>query len=175
MSDPPEKQSQLGSILQSHSEGAPEITVISPLVDTCQKWKMWDVTVRSIFGEEDVKRQLLLKLIGTRKEIMMVFQMSCTMQIMALKWRQWGHCGEAVVWQIFVFCLDFSVQILKVIVAGLDVCWSQSFKSGLISLLNHNTCSSVWHVAYQHNLHFLLRVFTFYSVKVIEQEQKSIS
>ena len=33
---PPEKQSQLGSILQSQSVGAPEITDISPLVDTCE-------------------------------------------------------------------------------------------------------------------------------------------
>lgn len=80
MSDPPEKQSQLGSILQSHSEGAPEITDISPLVDTCQKLKMLH-----IFREDDVERQLLLGLIGTRKEIMMVFPMSCTMQMMALK------------------------------------------------------------------------------------------
>lgn len=61
MSDPPEKQSQLGSILQSHSEGAPEITDISPLVDTWQKLKMLH-----IFGEDSVKRQLLLGLIRTR-------------------------------------------------------------------------------------------------------------
>ncbi len=37
--DPPEKQSQLGSILQSQSVGAPEITDISPLVDTCEAFK----------------------------------------------------------------------------------------------------------------------------------------
>ena len=37
--DPPEKQSQLGSILQSQSVGAPEIMEISPLVDTCGAFK----------------------------------------------------------------------------------------------------------------------------------------
>lgn len=86
VSDPPEKQSQLGSILQSHSEGAPEITDISPLVDTCQMLKMLLVTARSSFREDDVERKLLLRLIRPRKEIMMVFPMSCTMQIMALEW-----------------------------------------------------------------------------------------
>lgn len=71
--DPPEKQSQLGSILQSQSEGAPEITDISPLVDTCHMLKMLHAMVSSSVREDDVKWQLLLRLISTGKEIMMVF------------------------------------------------------------------------------------------------------
>lgn len=62
--DPPEKQSQLGSILQSQSEGAPEMTDISPLVDTWQMLKMLHTMVSSSV-REDVKRQLLLRLIRT--------------------------------------------------------------------------------------------------------------
>lgn len=71
--DPPEKQSQLGSILQSQSEGAPEMTDISPLVDTCQMLKMLHAMVSMNIREDDVKRQLLLSLIRIGEEIMMVF------------------------------------------------------------------------------------------------------
>lgn len=65
--DPPEKQSQLGSILQSQSEGAPEMTDISPLVDTCQMLKMLHAMASMNIREDDVKRQLLLRLIRIGK------------------------------------------------------------------------------------------------------------
>lgn len=60
--DPPEKQSQLGSILQSQSVGAPEITDISPLVDTCQVFKtshtrLQDAAGDKCSGEDNVQQQ----------------------------------------------------------------------------------------------------------------------
>lgn len=52
--DPPEKQSQFGSILQSHSVGAPEMIDISPLVDTCGDFQKQTLHTQEIIVEQEM-------------------------------------------------------------------------------------------------------------------------
>ena len=67
LDDPPEKQSQLGSILQSQSVGAPEIIDISPLVETCGVFKNRHFTNGRKMLREFILEQEIIFFIGFYK------------------------------------------------------------------------------------------------------------